>query len=761
MYARVQALAMGKRVYLVGFGSPRQEDLQTQEAADFFNAFTIESMPEQAWEVQLFKDYYFSISLPATPKMVKLPVTDSSVASVQFSTMDNSRGSYFGVTVVTTNAGYIVPDDSAYFSSAVERLQNNMVIDRLEETDTVFSGFNARHIKASMNDGLRLNCIMINRGNRVYNLMAITNREDSAHANIRAFFDSFSFSEYPQLQWQQKPVNEYAFNVPVTGQFSKVNYLDEDADSTASLREYQWLTYDSISATSFFITRRALSPYLWAKHDSVLLKKYMNDLTEEGETVTGYKFVRNGNSNGIEFNIQRRNTSLAQRIRVLVNGQAVYILQTDAPLQYWNKYNYQHFLEGFRFSKETKPDFLYTNSFQKLLTDLRSADSLTHEKAYEAIRFMIYDSTDIPALLQAATVEYVLDTSHYYTSTDKFLDALGELKHSGFMRLIEDHYHSLKPAQEQFRFGLLQLLASHNTDGSFTLIEKLLKEGLPSKGEPSGFVRNLRDSLLLTKKLYPYLFTLTGDTLLGPALFGLHRQMVDSNLISIDVLKTYEPLILKAARAELAKIALNKEEDYYSTGIYAMADVLGKLGSDSAYIMLRRVMNSSPVNIKYIAALELLKKKQPVDAATLLQVAADPVYRVDFYDELKDMKLEKAFPAKYFTQKAFAESYLYITMDEDEPSKIEAIGERTVKYLGTKQKFFLFKTTLEYDGKQTTYLGISGPFSTDGKEVVLEDYVAGIYWEEEFKQSLIDRHFKAFLAEREEAELAPPPIDEN
>lgn len=52
MFARVQAIAIGKRVYLVGFSSPRRDDLTNAEADKFFDSFTLHDMADNAWETQ-------------------------------------------------------------------------------------------------------------------------------------------------------------------------------------------------------------------------------------------------------------------------------------------------------------------------------------------------------------------------------------------------------------------------------------------------------------------------------------------------------------------------------------------------------------------------------------------------------------------------------------------------------------------------------------------------------------------------------------
>jgi hypothetical protein len=732
LYVRLQALAMGKRVYLVGFGAPKQEELDSKDATEFFASFKIEDMPLQSWQVHTFSDHYFSISLPDAPKVVPQAVTDSSVYSVQVSSMDNVKGAYYGLTIVTAAPGYLIPDDSVYFANTVARLEENLEILNIQEADTLFHGFNARMVEARLRDNLLLQAFIVSRGSRIYTLLTVSNRDDMNSSEVKAFFDSFAFIDYPQLNWREKQDAQHAFTAPTTGQFYKIKYLDEYADSAAAKREY-------------------ICTYLWVKHDSVLLLKYMKELTDENETVTDYRLVRNGNSSGLEFNIEKKNSKLVQRVRMLLNGDAIYLLQADAPGAYWKQYDYRKQMEGFRFAKEEKPDFLYTNSFEKLLTALRSTDSLAHMQAYEAIDYIIVDSTNMQQLLQAACTDYPIDSAGYvyHTVSDKLLELAASLKYSRFPELLEAQYNSLKPQQEQYKYELLGMLASDHKPSSIAVIQKLLKKGLPSKGNPHALVSPLRDSMELAKGLYPWIISQSSDTLLGTALFRLHKEMVDSSHISLNEFKPYHQQLLQGARNELAAIAREKSDSYYSAGIIELIRMLSVMDTDSANILVRQFLHTKFINVKYYAATALMDRKKEVPSSVLLSIAADTSYRVDLYDEMKKLKIEKLFPAKYFNQRSFADSYLYNALEE-QPVRTTFIGERTVVYKGKKQKFLLYRLVYDYEDGEETYLGISGAFNTDIKSVSLTENVSGVYGEETFKTSLIDKLLKAYLKYYEE-----------
>ena len=773
LHARVQSFAYGKRVYLIGMGAPKQEDLYGKEATAYFEAFTIEKMPEQLWQTHTFNEHYFSVLMPGTPKSSEVPGADTSVSAIQFSGIDESKGSYYAVIAATTNPGFVIPDDSSYFASALQRLNTTIDIRELQQKDTLVQGFPAKWISASLRQDGLMKCLMINRGNRLYSLLMTGSEDDRNSEAVANFFRSFSFMEYPALSWSRQHFADLGFTVPMPGSFSKVDFAGTYAkDKPAAEREYVWSGYDSVSATTFMITRKNVSPYLWAKHDSIVLKKFMKEYAYytgdvldyvnlkqrmyswgvNREVVREYRFITNGNVRGIEFLVDRPNSSHTKYVRILLSGKSRYELEANVPHQYWKEYDFEKFLQGFRIMKEEKTDYLYNNSLQTLLNDLNSTDPDIYSGAYYAINDLIYDSTDLPALIAAGSVSYPLDSMEHFSAGSKFLNIARKMNHVNFDDMVVKHYNELKPGMEKMKYGLLELLAKRYNSRSYLLIGELLGKGLPTSGKVLGFVHGLEDSLALTRKLYPQLLSFSSDSLLGTPLFSIHHLMLERNMISINDIKQFEPAILKAANNELEWIAKNRSDYYYSVGMKDLFYVLGQLQSHASINLLRKFLQCKYLSIQYDAATELIRIGQAIDPAILLALAADNMYRVSLYEELQKKGVQNVFPVKYLNQKAFAEAYLEDARDELSFSA-NFIGEKVVPYKGTRKKFYLYKVTIGDDGDKYSYLGISGPFDLDEKKLLLsKDHISGIYEEEEFSKSAIDRHFRLYMLQFEEEE---------
>ena len=144
-------------------------------------------------------------------------------------------------------------------------------------------------------------------------------------------------------------------------------------------------------------------------------------------------------------------------------------------------------------------------------------------------------------------------------------------------------------------------------------------------------------------------------------------------------------------------------------------------------------------------------------APTLLEkIAADTYYRIELFRKLKEGGQLELFPTRYATQRYLAESELFqLASDDEEPSKLEFIGERIAVYKGEKKKFYLFKIVYQYDGEKATYLGITGPYDVSSKTIVVEAGVTG-FAEDPYNPKTIETQLKKFLQLQEENTAQQP-----
>jgi hypothetical protein len=258
----------------------------------------------------------------------------------------------------------------------------------------------------------------------------------------------------------------------------------------------------------------------------------------------------------------------------------------------------------------------------------------------------------------------------------------------------------------------------------------------------------MHDSLELTKAIYPSLLRHLGDSLMSMPFSYLQLAMLDSNMM--------KPADVLPYRKQWISIALRRIEEMKKAG----SEYAGSFDTDLCQLLLLykdAEANSAvagflplkPVTLKKFVYIGLLKNGVTVQPQYAEQIAADKYNRISFYEELLETGNEKRFPVKWLNQKSFAESYLYGSFEDEEPTKTIPLGERTAMFKGKKQKFYLYKLVYEYGEETFSYLGISGPFDLKASNVLSVDSISGVITGE-FDQSRITESFKAYLSEYED-----------
>ncbi len=301
------------------------------------------------------------------------------------------------------------------------------------------------------------------------------------------------------------------------------------------------------------------------------------------------------------------------------------------------------------------------------------------------------------------------------------------------------------------QFELIDVLLNCETSYSYATLKDLLLHHTPKEAKDNNRIGyRITDSIGLAKTLFPEILSLTASKLFVHWVISISHNLLDSNAITLEMLRPYETAFLHVADTSLASL-LKKTDIDDGYRYLNMLKLLAAFNDDMTNKMLQDYLSVNDLAIKEQAVLALLKNKQPVDSKQIEKLAADKAYRKDFYNELKEIGKESLFPGKYLSQRYMSESEIYVAAsDEDEPSEIVFLTEKTLTIEGNKQRFFLYKVTYDYDGEKTQYLGVAGPYSLNSKQIETIGDATGLYWKEEFDPKKVDLYFKKFMEEMEE-----------
>jgi hypothetical protein len=291
-------------------------------------------------------------------------------------------------------------------------------------------------------------------------------------------------------------------------------------------------------------------------------------------------------------------------------------------------------------------------------------------------------------------------------------------------------------------------LATIHTRPAYDALKQLLLSQLPSLGSSASLEYSLSDSLQLTSSLYPDILKLSSDSIFSKVLVSITDRLVDSNLIQLADVLPYRVVFLKQAKKDL--LHLKKDQDKWWE-YRSWISFLGKFNDKESNSLLQEFLKLPVSGIKMEAVKALVKNGQVIPASEIEKLAIDKNFRVNLYHELKALKKQQLFPVAYARQQRLGESEIYqIASDEYEVGATLFIGERTRTYQGQKKKFYLYKVTLNFeDGKKESYLGITGPYDPNAKELISFSDASGIYWDEQFDKLKTDEQLKSFIEQQE------------
>lgn len=757
-YYRVQLFKKNNASFILMLGTRKKPNLLTADADRYFNSFKAGELPAAAgtegWKQFGLKEKAFTVMMPAVPKRNKAFEKQAEGSNWDFTVYDYTDltgGFYYICQVRDIRAGYFLDGDSAYFDSFKENIKESAE-EVVKEEMTIHQGFPAYRFDAlSKEEGIFYKTMNVVRGNRVYTLIVLGSINKKNEPGPEEYFSSLQLTEYSFPQWKIQEAEDKSFFTWGSSNYSikkKEKEEEEDDDST----RIHYISYNVHDATSYEVLRDVLPPLFWVTDDSTFFKQRAYSYKGFTDSVLKYERVNNGNLKGAEILVQSANNNNLKKIRLLLHGDTLITLLTFIPTQYINNPDHNKFFSEFRMKNDKLRTSIFTNKADKLLKALQSKDSATFAEASSVLSLITFAKKDLPHLHDALLRPFPDDSLAYYSTRTRLVNALADISDSSTVDFIRANYHSLGGDKEKIKMSLLDALADYKTAYSYTALKDLLINHPPKElKENDRLSYRITDSLQLAVALYPELLSLLKNPLYWTSVADFTAKLVDSSIINIEMVRSFEKDLLYSADTLLNGI-LQKEE-FYSWEYLDLFHLLGKLNSTAGNAILQRAVRAEDKELKQEVILRLLENNQPVNAAEIEKLAAEKEYRIDFYEKLKKLNRQSFFPAKYLTQKSFAESKAFMLGNDDyTPGEVEYLSQREVVFGGKKQRIYLFRIgySEEEAGEKSSYLAIVGPYALDAKNLETSSDASDIHWDEEFDKKKINTHFDSLLKKGEE-----------
>ena len=734
-------------IMYIALGISMKKDTSAAKSVNrFLHSFTILKNENNSAAYLTFTDKAkaYSIDLPAEPKEANDYFSNTEETSINRDlkiTTDPQSGAYLLFGINEAAKGFYIESDHATLNYIVESQKDKFSTISI---DSIYTKNN--HGVLELGGMMATAPLMIKayyefRGNRWYSLVAIYDTAKTT-SSIERFFSSFKMLDYPEAEWKQYAADDNLFKTWAPSGFSYKAMPSLYSNDTT----YNYESFDTTRADDFTIVPLNLGKYYWQSSDSVFWESMTNTHVSYDDSLISKKNVTNGDANGIEITVQKKDAGNIVRKRMLLNGNIVYTLLTVQPFSEIYNANNNKFFEDFRFNKPVEKSDLLISKAVMLLNDLGSSDSAVQTSASNFLQRAPFTKQELPLLHEALLKKYPV-YDDYQTTNELIEKQIINLNDSASYLFAKNNY--LQTTGENKNL-LLEIMASFPTQQNFNDIKMLMLQSPPEEKLGYTFINQLTDTLQLTATIFPGLLPLIKDTIMSPALIKIASPLLDSSLINAALLQPYQENILLLAEKNYTY--LKSDPDNYDRTNYSLIDVLEKMNTPACNAELQAwsQLEKHPF-IQLNAISSLLENDQTLNAQVLKDLAADKESRTDLYERLKTHKKESLFPKKYFTQKDFAESYVYsAASDDDEPADLTYLTKKVVSFNGSQARFFFYKVTYGEDDYKSYRLACAGPFSLDGSDISADKASGSLYYDKDFDTTNLSNQMDALIKQVED-----------
>jgi len=740
--------------------SGKDKYVDGEEAEQFFSSIQLKEATNTAVDYQPVHGG-FSVKFPQQPVEYLNTSTADRIDRWEYEAIDKSNNDAYLVLKKSVYNFRFLEEDDFDLGLIEESFRNPDNFDKqLSRSQNNFKGYPCLDVREKLKDGLIIQARYIIKGPHYYVIAA---KSKNKRADFSAYFNSFDFTPYKYnvAATYVDTFMNFSVNTAVIPDINEeIRGLAENAASELANGNNStgYISYWPKTRNGLFKSEatgeliavgiQEYPKYYYVKDSSRFWIDEINDSYEKSEMVL-YKTDTLSLMNGIKayrFNLRDTGSSRTiTRMAILKDNYSFSLITMGDTLSAESSF-INDFFSSFNPAEKKLGRDIYENRLDEFFTDLFSKDSATQKKAQQSITNLYYGEKGVPKIA-AAISRLNLSDKEYFDSKSKLIAELGYIKDTTKPVVV----NLLKKIFEQtadtnlFQNQVFKALARHKTKAAYQLFKELILQDPPifsDNYEYNSLFRNLDDSLLLAKELFPELLQLSTLSDYKDNVLSLLVTLVDSNLIKATDYTDYFTKIYFDAKVELKRQQIKDEKimekellkgddeikvDVVSFGSYNknnLADYSVLLlpfyeKNKTVQVFFERLLQSREPEVRLSAAVLLLRNKLQVDDSILNNLAAEDQYRSRLYVKLEKADCLDKFPAKYKNQQDIARSFLIADKNYRKVDSVTFIKKEPSASLGKKGVVYYFKYRVmkEDDWK----IGISGLQPENVKNIFTDD----------------------------------------
>lgn len=690
-----------------------------KNAAQFFNSIVVNKQTESAQAFSSNKEG-FEINLPVKP-----------VANYELSTLKNytpnthiyqstdNKGVNYAIFHQMHINTYYMEEDSVEMNIVERGYTQGAGLKRNSYTYFSLGGYPALKCTYKHNEKpLQMAALYVIRGAHVYAVTAWC-QTDEQLKNALATINTFRLVELISNEgiWRTDTIHKFKVYSPIAippdvNAYSFSFKKRDDKKDHEGLNEY--INYfDAETGERVELRWQRLQKYYSAKDTATFWTDELEEMNPDSDYVQKVKYYTKDGASCIDAMFTDTNSSRVLMVRSILKGRFIYTLTVNTDtISKGNNFT-RKFLESFTPVNDDTSFNPFENKNKKLLTDLLSDDSATYAQARELLDRLRFRKQSYKPL--AETIGKLKDDKYKKDLRNQLVSFIGQTKEEQAIPYLRDDY---KKAGDDYDYqvAILKALAGINTVKSYKMCKDLLLAEPPfasNKYLYNGLFEfiNTGDSAWNRSQFLPDVLKLAQHEEYKDYAYEMLAEAIDSNKIQALAYQTYLNGIIndakKALRQELT--ADDKESFRSNSELETYNRILIKhYTNEQVKDYFEKQLKAKNHYVKANAIALLLKNNRSVHDTIVYNMSENLDSRINFYFELKALKIQDKMPAKFRTQDALVYCYsrnaVKPSWGDNKLDSIVLLSKTSTYYRGKTGTFYYFKYKLKKSDDWKVYV---------------------------------------------------------
>jgi len=545
------------------------EDIENGSIDRFFNSIKFsepEPEEEKKWISYYSEEGAFSVNLPEYPrdssKTLDNPYEENGEPHKLnlFISTDLVNGNNYLFRYNDLPTGYHIDNLEESFD-LMEKSLLSKASKIISTKTTKLDGYEGRVYEIILKDDFHAICKVFLRGNRTYLLLSQKLKKDEKTDPNNAFFKSFKFEKFKTQDKQVKHiVDGFEFNT-----LEKNRVIIDSLDYSESYFENSsgYFSKNTKNGDCYSFEFSKLKPYFKINSTDDFYGINKDNLLNWDDSIITERTFKLGNVNALEVYKINKKDSLRSRFVLWLDANYFFLTSAFTTKETINSTLTNSILRSYKSIKKRKSINYFTSKVDRVISDLKSNDSIVFNDALGALSYYDFEKTDLRYLYKTGNLEYAT-SENKKLGTEAILNVLRETNDAKTLNFLKTLY--LKgDLSENAKRTILYTIPNLENDNRLDEYANLLFNYTPKESNTHdyGLFYPFKDSLKFAIQNYKPLTKLRHQKEFRINILEISSKILQSNYQNSMYILSHLDQVNEYAREDLEAYLNMLEEDEY------------------------------------------------------------------------------------------------------------------------------------------------------------------------------------------------------